>query len=115
MSREIKFRAWDKHLGMVRHAGPKGLAVFFDKYENSPTLMQFTGLKDRHGVEIYEGDILAYYINGRTRPVKKYVAVWKQSKAGFNFSQKPIVMVVGNIYENPKLLATPNTKKEEIK
>lgn len=61
MSREIKFRTWDGN--QFRH-----LSVLPDKLMLPPiepaasyVWEQYTGLKDRHGVEIYEGDILRLF------------------------------------------------------
>jgi uncharacterized phage protein (TIGR01671 family) len=61
--REIKFRAWDSiNKEMVYETNPKSFFGYcisnytiLQKYE---TVMQYTGMKDRDGVEIYEGDIL---------------------------------------------------------
>jgi uncharacterized phage protein (TIGR01671 family) len=68
MSREIKFRAWDGKgmLGMPLD-GMYGLERFFGFLSanmergnvHSYKLMQYTGLKDKNGLEIYEGDIVA--------------------------------------------------------
>ena len=51
--REIKFRAWDKDLLKMYS---KWTVIPDD--DRSHILMQYTGLKDKNGVEIYEGDIL---------------------------------------------------------
>lgn len=119
MSREIKFRAW-------YHSGrEKPRMTYLDAYEmisdeggfNFPgntILMQYTGLKDKHGKEIYEGDIIQsethYYGNKR---VRKTVIEWQNDLEHDGFGE-PLAMgyifrggnleVIGNIHENPELL-----------
>ena len=71
MNREIKFRVYDKDLKKMRYFNSPHDFICFDEkgngyYHNMQTglgewfsgLMQYTGLKDKNGVEIYEGDIL---------------------------------------------------------
>lgn len=120
--REIKFRAWEANrkvmnykvmvgntdendenytCSMVLH--PKGW-VHVDKYSNV-FFMQYTGLKDRNGKEIYEGDILRFD-NGETC-VPKFIGA--QFTLDFNDSiynswdpedlVNSGIEVVGHIYE----------------
>ena len=61
--REIKFRAWDNKQNKMRNDGFSiyydGSIQFADSIESKDfILMQYTGLKDKNGKEIYEGDIL---------------------------------------------------------
>ena len=126
--REIKFRAWDKkrkrmyevsdlHLANPMNGGVWATVIGKDIIENKDIklqiqpkdidVLQFTGLKDKNGKEIYEGDILGYW--GRAT----WEVLWVNNKCSFrfgnhvtNFPMTEVVKkeVIGNIYENPELL-----------
>jgi len=126
--REIKFRAWDKDGNRMMfnnywernwYATPyneEGCHTLCDKHDYSKhiKLMQYTGLKDKNGVEIYEGDVVKATINTRTYIGKveywecncafAVTAINNEAWNTWDFGLGNIVEVIGNIYENKELL-----------
>ena len=84
-------------------------------------LMQYTGLKDRNGKEIYEGDIRkGDWVSGLQEGEYSGIQVmkWDETNACFGWEGQYIpdfikVEVIGNIYENPELLENNKTDKEK--
>ena len=117
--REIKFRAWDgERLRKVNTIGWVDEDMDFvttPRYSGPAEdfrLMQFTGLKDKNGVEIYEGDVLFHPLQGRRKvfyPYSETVASYglRDIDNGFGSTLQDshaIWEVIGNIYENQELL-----------
>lgn len=107
--REIKFRAWDATDKRMLPSAYGNIGIFEQlegaTYDGEITVMQYTGLKDKNGVEIYEGDIATWY------GIKAQVH-WADGHAGFMHGSDSIYKryaeqceVIGNIYENPGLLS----------
>ena len=113
--REIKFRAWDKTTGIMYPNAENRLDLFL--HNRDMELMQYTGLKDKNGKEIYEGDIVQPYQDVYSKGLSKVDSpqVVEYSPPGFLPFDLPchggqIYMddtefeVIGNIYENPELV-----------
>ena len=106
MNREIKFRAWDKK---------KLRWHFFDVYDgihkkytdDNCELMQFTGLLDKNGKEIYEDDIILVPAGKGTIKYNggAYWIYWNDvDKTTLWDCRMKVVEVIGNIYENKDLI-----------
>jgi hypothetical protein len=105
--REIKFRAWDSEkkimIGPFRVGSELSMAW--------PPEMQYTGLEDKNGKEIYEEDIILIPVYSRTEiHIVKWGNVgwgpfseWNQSEAGYGANST--CLIIGNSYENPDLKA----------
>lgn len=135
--RELKFRAWDKKSKKIRIVESigfgelsyynegypvanmigrdcihdKDIIIHRDSYQHE--LMQYTGLKDKNGKEIYEGDILLYDSGSKTSVFYKngaFVRSYGNSNMYLlydSFIEDGCLYnyeVIGNIYENPELL-----------
>ena len=104
--RTIKFRAWNKRYSRFdRTFIHLELNKSYIEYHEL-ILMQYTGLKDKNGVEIYEGDIAK--INGRVGEIKYHRGTYWLFDGGYTYSFYNYLpneyKVIGNIYENKELL-----------
>ena len=128
MSREIKFRAWNKQRkemfevanidfeekkAALSNGVIKLLNVDFKQFE----LSQYTGLRDKNGKEIYEGDIIKYKFPYDKRIKHISPVKFLETEASFGIKDRygneiPLYTisannyfeVIGNIYENKNLL-----------
>ncbi|MGH1601598.1 YopX family protein [Campylobacter majalis] len=120
--REIKFRIFEEKTGKVERVlaidwffktaitlkDPHGVG-FRDK---DYLLMQYTGIKDKNGVEIYEGDIIEFLTHDRETAMAHIVFERLAFKAldtedecyEYDFDDLTDIEVIGNIYENQELL-----------
>ena len=121
--RTIKFRAWDESQKYMAKQGTPDLETIqsFFFHFGGCQLMQFTGLTDKNGVEIYEGDILSDWNEVDGNQVQSHLQVfwcndtgaWKldnsfnQDKSSGDLLSEELLCfsyeITGNIYENPEL------------
>jgi hypothetical protein len=136
--RELKFRAWDEQekrmlystesydygntefqfidgeLCVVRYSCGWNNFPIAEKAEGIKGMMQYTGLKDRNGQEVYEGDIVnnednetAVIVYDSGSFILQYPDSPLDFDSLFDFQDKELE-IIGNIYENPELLEVEN-------
>ena len=119
MSREIKFRVWDKknkkidkHYGEWLHMNPVDGQLYEDvdgeggfKKIDDVVLMQYTGIKDKNGKEIYEGDIIRPNSSTYSRGIVIFSGGrWNcDSRDMYHMILNAGCRVVGNIYESSEV------------
>lgn len=135
--REIEFRAWDKTEKMMARSvsellfNSRGLygvvlnhmGFQFRRNAKDVELMQYTGMKDKNGVKIFEGDVVRTHFSFEHEVTQEpFVIKWNKECAMFEGSkpkpleddylvtfsffpeQRFLYEVIGNIHENPELL-----------
>ena len=132
--RELKFRAWKMHNGKLRRCvlSPFNILNYAHRHPEAPVLHnqdandirdfvpdadvieQYTGIKDKNGKEIYEGDIVLDYYDRDDA----FIVEWGKDTASFvltdtgnisnvsfdNFYPDKDLEIIGNIHDNPELL-----------
>jgi hypothetical protein len=120
--RELKFRAWDKQEKQMmkvsaislenKEIGVKDFRTYHFFRIKNIELMQYTGLKDKNGTEIYEGDVIKVerdgiiyrveWIHGGFGLEPRYNSPFYPRLGNVELREK--IEVIGNIHENPEFL-----------
>ena len=127
LKKEQKMIFWDKHRGWILDAIPYDAG---DEWTENCIVMQYTGAKDKTGQEIYEGDVVKDvktneigeiefghpYNQGFYCRIKKDfngVEIDKSSWFVLTIENSKELEVIGNIYENPDLIARQSETEEK--
>jgi uncharacterized phage protein (TIGR01671 family) len=132
MNREIKIKIWDNERNKwcddfftYGSLSNENNSFTLNNLEGDKTMVQYTGLKDKNGKEIYKGDIVKTWHNFSKFDYNKdkqeefctgiWVCVWETPRFMFNPNDERCIgrmtsmrdslcEVIGNIYESPELL-----------
>jgi hypothetical protein len=104
---QYKFRAWDKtsKAWVYSDTIPGSMAWFWDIIDDCGyPVMQYAGIKDRNGKEIYESDIVCNWRGDTGSVVEIFHGSFSHKRDNMRFFLHPGIIVIGNIYENPELI-----------
>lgn len=117
--REIKFRVWDKSNNRIQYQSTDGRmdgqldwevwGKFLNDMSSDLVLMQYTGIKDKNGKEIYEGDIVDFDKKEWGGDDNVHIVSWDSENGEWSWGggvtgDMHFRKIIGNIYENPELL-----------
>ena len=118
--REIKFRAWDNERKIMRFGDEDGMSGLFVEFDGAVSsidfdcpdggigssdveLMQFTGLKDKNGKEIFEGDIINIYAKDFSHKFQENIDdIFKAHR--LCGESKTHWEIIGNVHQDSNLL-----------
>lgn len=131
--RDIKFRAWNREKNIMVYDNEDDTCGYWDgcynsnigmintilnsKYYEQYDFMQYAGLKDKNGKEIYEGDIIQYkdITKGLIRYSEKYAQYVLVNTGTVKDEFEPlgdynmeVFEIIGNEFDNPELLGKEN-------
>lgn len=129
--REIKFRFWDGQYMLTQgfHVSAPGTVWGWvdhsckNSFEMKGITMQSTGLRDKNGVDIYEGDIVTYKSHTGQVIYQQYICKFilqllSKGQPYTNWLQYDYMIkdgeVIGDIYSNPELIQTYAIKEQDI-
>ena len=120
MKREIKFRAWDGYTMELPFTSRVYKNIVFYTFKFPPpaseadlVILQYTGLKDKNGKDIYEDDIVERFGGKYSNGIVEWdnYGLWRiicpEEEWSYGTDQREFSEtheVIGNIYENPELL-----------
>lgn len=95
---------WDESFGVYNAWLGNNIEYNADNFLINVLLLQYTGIKDKNGVEIYEGDVVELNVPTYKTTTKTIGDLYDVFALDKNVESTSYIEVIGNVYENPELL-----------